>query len=105
MLETYQSSSNNLLLNPDQFVDAAYTPSLLGNHGTGSGRGARLELLDEEPTTPPVADRQPPPEDIDRTSPTDIDLHAPHADMDSPTRMDQRPGPASLIHLQRIYNF
>jgi hypothetical protein len=77
MLETYQSSSNNLLLNPDQFVDAAYTPSLLANHGTGSGRGARLELLDEEPTTPPVADRQPPPEDIDRTSPTDIDLHAP----------------------------
>jgi hypothetical protein len=33
---------------PDQFVDAAYTPSLLPNHGAGVGRGARLELLDDE---------------------------------------------------------
>ena len=34
---------------PDQFVDAAYTPSLLPNHGgAGVGRGARLELLDAD---------------------------------------------------------
>jgi hypothetical protein len=33
---------------PDQFVDAAYTPSLLPNHGVGVGRGARFELLDDE---------------------------------------------------------
>jgi hypothetical protein len=33
---------------PDQFVNAAYTPSLLPNHGAGVGRGGRLELLDDE---------------------------------------------------------
>ncbi|KAK1682945.1 hypothetical protein QYE76_043793 [Lolium multiflorum] len=64
-------------------------------NGAGSGRGARLELLDEEPTTPPVADRQPPPEDVDYTSHADVDLHASHADEGSPARLDQRPGPAS----------
>lgn len=32
----------------DQFVNAAYTPLLLPNHGAGTGRGARLELLDEQ---------------------------------------------------------
>jgi hypothetical protein len=35
-------------LTPDQFVDAAYTPSLLPNHGAGVGRGACLELLDDD---------------------------------------------------------
>jgi hypothetical protein len=39
-------------LSSDQFVDAAYTPMLLANHGAGQGRGARLELLDEQPATP-----------------------------------------------------
>jgi hypothetical protein len=49
-----QTSSNSTLpssstspLNPGQFVDAAYTPLLLANHG--AGRGARLELLDDQP--------------------------------------------------------
>jgi hypothetical protein len=36
----------------DQFVDAAYTPILLPNHGAGTGRGARLELLDEPSEQP-----------------------------------------------------
>jgi histone deacetylase 1/2 len=33
------------LLSADQFMDTAYTPYLLANHGAGTGRGARLELL------------------------------------------------------------
>jgi histone deacetylase 1/2 len=44
---TPPSSSTSHLLS-DQFVDAAYTPSLLPNHGAGLGRGARLELLTDE---------------------------------------------------------
>jgi hypothetical protein len=40
-------TSSTLLLNSDQFDDAAYTPSLLANHGAGYGQGARLELLDD----------------------------------------------------------
>ena len=31
---------------PGQFVDVAYSPVLLPNHGAGIGRGARMELLD-----------------------------------------------------------
>jgi histone deacetylase 1/2 len=41
---------------PDQFFDAAYTPSLLPNHGAGVGRGARLELLDDEDPVDVVRD-------------------------------------------------
>jgi histone deacetylase 1/2 len=33
---------------PDQFVDAAYSPALLPNHAAGIGRGARLQLLDDQ---------------------------------------------------------
>ena len=36
----------------DQFDDIAYSPILLPNHGAGTGRGARLEIL-EEPSSPP----------------------------------------------------
>jgi histone deacetylase 1/2 len=36
------------LLHPDQFDNAAYTPFLLANHGAGKGRGATLELLDDQ---------------------------------------------------------
>jgi histone deacetylase 1/2 len=35
-------SANNSPLVADQFVDAAYTPSLLPNHGAGQGRGVCL---------------------------------------------------------------
>jgi hypothetical protein len=37
------------LLSADHFMDTAYAPSLLANHGAGTGRGARLELLSEDP--------------------------------------------------------
>ena len=40
------SSSTSPLL--AQFVDIAYSPALLPNHAAGTGRGARLELLDEQ---------------------------------------------------------
>jgi hypothetical protein len=86
---TTPSSTDNLLLHSDQFVDAAYTPILLANHGAGSGRDARLELLDEEPSSPPVDQC---------TFQADVDLHAPHTDMDplrAPVSPDQRPGLAS----------
>jgi hypothetical protein len=36
----------------DQFDDAAYSSVLLSNHGAGTGRGARLELLDDIPVQP-----------------------------------------------------
>jgi hypothetical protein len=36
------------LLSANQFVDIAYAPYLLANHGAGTGRGARLELLTSE---------------------------------------------------------
>ena len=45
--------SETSLLRSDQFVDAAYTPVLLADHGAGTGRGARLELLVAESSTPP----------------------------------------------------
>jgi hypothetical protein len=83
---TTPSSTDNLLLHSDQFVDAAYSPSLLANHGAGSGRDARLELLDKEPSRPPFDQRM---------SHVDVDLHAPHADMDplrAPASPDRRPG-------------
>ena len=44
---------------PGQFVDAAYTPLLLPNHGAGTGRGARLELLDEQPPASPQTSAEP----------------------------------------------
>jgi histone deacetylase 1/2 len=46
------------LLSADQFMDTAYAPSLLANHGAGVGRAARLEILDPvdtvhgDPTSP-----------------------------------------------------
>jgi hypothetical protein len=42
------------LLSADQFMDTAYAPSLLANHGAGVGRGARLELLTPEAPTAPL---------------------------------------------------
>jgi hypothetical protein len=55
-------STNNLFpISLDQFENYAYAPSLLPNHGAGTERGARLELLDEpipsSPGTPIVATR------------------------------------------------
>ena len=35
----------------DQFDDVAYSPLLLPNHGAGTGRGARLELLEDSPSS------------------------------------------------------
>ena len=37
---------------PNQFVDAAYSPLLLPNYGAGTGRGALLELLDDDDAPP-----------------------------------------------------
>ena len=37
----------------DQFADVAYSPLLLPNSGAGTGRGARLELLED--SAPPDA--------------------------------------------------
>jgi hypothetical protein len=34
------------LLSPDKFIDFAYSPIHLPNHGAGTGRIARLQLLD-----------------------------------------------------------
>ena len=41
------SISSNFPFSLDQFEDYAYAPSLLPNHGAGIGRGAHLELLDQ----------------------------------------------------------
>ena len=38
---------------PAQFVDAAYSPLFLPNHGAGTGRGARLELLEDDHAASP----------------------------------------------------
>jgi hypothetical protein len=56
----------------DQFVDSAHAPLLLANHGAGTGRGARLELLNEEPVDQPDVDQA----DVDQD---DVDLHGSHA--------------------------
>jgi hypothetical protein len=51
---TLPVTESSLLL-ADQFMDTAYAPSLLANHGAGVGRGACLELLTPEaPTAPSV---------------------------------------------------
>jgi hypothetical protein len=42
-------STSTLPLRSDQFVEAAYTPALLANHG--AGRHAHLKLLDDGPET------------------------------------------------------
>jgi hypothetical protein len=45
----------SFLLSADQFMDTAYAPSFLANHGAGVGRGDRLELLTPEAhDAPPV---------------------------------------------------
>ena len=49
---TDTTSLHSFLVLPDQFVDAAYSPMLLPNHGAGTGRGARLELLDDVTVLP-----------------------------------------------------
>jgi hypothetical protein len=36
----------------DQFEEYTHAPSLLPNHGTGTGRGARLEILEQPPPSP-----------------------------------------------------
>ena len=38
------------LLSADRFMDTAYAPSLLANYDAGTGRGARLEILQETDT-------------------------------------------------------
>jgi hypothetical protein len=50
------SSSPTSIISPDQLEDVAYSPVLLPNHGAGTGRGARLELLhaSESPASAPV---------------------------------------------------
>jgi histone deacetylase 1/2 len=68
----------------DQFVDVAYTPSLLPNHGAGVGRGARLEILDAEDPVNVARDH------VDRMHDTD-DGHAHEAGPSSPD-----PPPAEL---------
>jgi hypothetical protein len=40
------------LLPADQFMDIAYAPSLLVNHGAGIGRGTQLEILTPEDAAP-----------------------------------------------------
>jgi hypothetical protein len=40
------------LLLADQFMDIAYAPSLLVNHGAGTGRGTQLEILTPEDAAP-----------------------------------------------------
>jgi hypothetical protein len=41
---TYHASSR---VSIDWFADIAHSPALLPNHGVGTGRGARLELLED----------------------------------------------------------
>jgi histone deacetylase 1/2 len=65
-LDTTTTSLHSFPVLPAQFVDAAYSPALLPNHGAGTGRGARLELLDDLPE-PGVPDMAP------LTSPTTAD--------------------------------
>jgi hypothetical protein len=49
------SSSSILPVSLDQFEDYTHAPSLLPNHGAGTGRGARLQLLEEDsPGSTPV---------------------------------------------------
>jgi histone deacetylase 1/2 len=68
---------------------------LLANHGAGQGRGARLELLEDEPTTLPSADRSP-------TLAVDHMRGAGHAAPNSssatgPTRSPSPPSPAVVL--------
>lgn len=45
-------SSSHSSPSADQFADYAHTPALLPNHGAGTGRGARLELLTDDAGVP-----------------------------------------------------
>jgi hypothetical protein len=44
----------DLLVSLDQFEDYTHAPSLLPNHGAGTGRGAHLQLLEDAPSSTPV---------------------------------------------------
>jgi hypothetical protein len=48
---TSPSLSSSLPTSLDQFEDIAHAPVLLPNHGAGIGRGARLEVLSESPSS------------------------------------------------------
>lgn len=66
--DTTTTSLHSFPVLPDQFVDAAYSPLLLPNHGAGTGRGARLELLDDAVVSAaPAAAATPDAPDVDRT--------------------------------------
>ena len=53
---TLSSPTNISCISPDQLEDVAYSPVLLPNHGAGTGRGARLELLAEQESPGPASD-------------------------------------------------
>lgn len=66
--DTTTTSLHSFPVLPDQFVDAAYSPLLLPNHGAGTGRGARLELLDNAVVSAaPAAAATPGAPGVDRT--------------------------------------
>jgi hypothetical protein len=77
-------------LRSDQFVDVAYTLSLVANHG--AGRGVRLELLDEadSPTTSTTIDHGVDGTHVHGTS----NDHAPRAS-DNPVTLSRYSGPSS----------
>jgi hypothetical protein len=80
------------LLTADQFMDTAYAPSLLSNHGAGTGRGARLELLTPEVEHTPEAVH------VDRPVP----LAPVHGSTSGFVPMHGLADPASLVRLAPV---
>jgi hypothetical protein len=119
----------------DQFDDVAYSPVLLPNHGAGTGRGARLEILeateppldtppashvdrpvhgmgsrahahwDSAPSPPPAAHVDPPMHGVGSRAHADDAPSTPRASSPGAGPSSQPLTPAALIRPRRIHNF
>jgi histone deacetylase 1/2 len=80
-LHSTQSTLSSSPLRSDQFDDSAHPPSLLANHGAGSGRGVRLELLEDSPSSHTI-DPSSGDGNIDRCTGVDVDPVQQHGESD-----------------------
>ena len=93
--------SSSLPTELDQFADIAHAPVLLPNHGAGTGRGARLELLTNPPSpspSPSPTTSSPAPAGSSASPDVDLMQTPPRRSAPAPGPMDRRPAPLLLTY-------